>query len=166
MVLKLTRIADYGVLLMAKVAASEKPCVAAVELSGMTHIPAPTVSKILQTLLAGGVLSSVRGAKGGYSLVGAASDISVADILLCFDHELALTACNTDALNCEQQDNCTISHNWQGINRSIVRVLHHISLSDMMADDFSAEFCLASKPQFSPPLAVVAEPPCHACTGV
>jgi len=163
--LKLTRIADYGVLLMAKVAASEQPRLTAMDLSTMTHIPSPTVSKVLQTLLAGKLLFSVRGAHGGYALVRSAKDISVADILLCFDHELALTACNTEQTQCEQHDHCTISHNWQGINRSIVRVLRHISLTDMMADDFSAEFCLASKQQQFSPLSVMAEPPCQGCTG-
>jgi len=164
--LRLTRIADYGVLLMANLAASEKPRLTAADLSNMTHIPAPTVSKILQTLQGGALLSSVRGAHGGYALLRGAKDISVADILQCFDGKLALTECNLAESHCDQHEVCGISSNWQSINRSIARVLKTISLADMMADDFEPEFCLVTQQRASQwPIVIEESQPCHGCAG-
>ncbi len=143
--LRLTRIADYGVLLMASLAASDKDRLTAAELAQRTHIPQPTVSKILQRLLSGQLLDSVRGAHGGYALMRTAAAISLGEILQCLDHEMALTDCATHGVQCEQQDVCHLGRNWQGINRSIGRVLHSISLADMMAEDFAPEFCLVTQ---------------------
>lgn len=143
--LRLTRMADYGVLLMASLAASEKPRLTAAELAQRTHIPAPTVSKILQKLLAGRLLDSVRGAHGGYALMRPPVAMSLGEILQCLDHDMALTDCATHGTQCEQQDVCHLGNNWQGINRSIARVLHTISLADMMAEDFAPEFCLVTQ---------------------
>ncbi len=163
-VLRLTRIADYGVLLMASMAGSDKPRLTASELAARTRIPAPTVSKILQALLAGRLLTSARGAHGGYALALPAAEISVADILRCLDGELALTECAQHDSRCDQQAVCTISRNWQGINRSIARALRGISLADMMAEGFAPEFCLITERRRLP-LRLHASTACQECSG-
>lgn len=161
--LRLTRIADYGVLLMANMAASDRPRLTAADLATATRIPSPTVSKVLQTLLMGKLLISVRGAHGGYSLARTAEKISVAEILQCFDGDLALTECNQEHSQCDQHSVCGISRNWQGINRSIARVLRNISLSDMMAEQFEPEFCLVTKSRSNPSI-IPLEAESTACT--
>jgi len=84
--LRLTRVTDYGILLMTQLAKLEIGADAgrltANDLALSTRVPAPTVSKILQRLLHANLLDSVRGAHGGYRLARhhALEGISLADM--------------------------------------------------------------------------------------
>ncbi len=140
--LRLTKLTDYGILLMTHMATAEKDLFAAAELAESTRIPAPTVSKILQALLHEGMLESIRGAKGGYRLTRPATDINVRDIITVFEGSIALTECNLDHAHCDQSEGCTTSNNWKHINQAVSRALESISLADMTRQDFMPVFKL------------------------
>lgn len=140
--LRLTRLTDYGILLMTRMASSDKKLFAATELAESTRIPAPTVSKILQTLLHQGMLESIRGARGGYRLARPASQINVRDIIAVFEGDIALTECNLDHAHCDQSEACATSNHWKRINQAISQALESISLADMAEDNFMPVFRL------------------------
>ena len=140
--LRLTKLTDYGILLMTRMAASEQQRVTATELSDITHIPMPTVSKILQMLLHENLLSSTRGARGGYQLTRNAAEINVRDVINVFEGSIALTECNIEGSACEQHEVCSTSNNWKRINMAIGQVLENISLADMTRQDFVPVFRL------------------------
>ncbi len=67
--IKLSRITDYGIVLMAHLAEHEVDSTHnAREVAARTQLPPPMVSKILKLLAREGLLSSQRGSKGGYTL--------------------------------------------------------------------------------------------------
>ncbi len=141
--LRLTKLTDYGVLLMTQMAASQQSRFSASELAEATHIPMPTVSKILQMLLHEGMLHSMRGAKGGYELTRPANKINVRDVISVFEGSIALTECNLDdGGSCEQHDVCSTSRNWKRINQAVQQALQDISLADMTEQDFVPIFRL------------------------
>jgi len=140
--LRLTKLADYGVLLMSCMAASSRRVYAAAELSEMTRIPLPTVSKLLPMLQHEGLLESMRGVRGGYRLGRDASEISVRDIITVFEGQLALTECSMAEAHCDQHRVCSISRPWQYINAAMADVLADISLSDMADPGFRPRFHL------------------------
>jgi len=141
--LRLTKLTDYGILLMACMASSGQERFSAAELASSTHIPMPTVSKILQMLLHEGMLDSVRGAHGGYCLTRPAGDINVGDIIHVFEGSIALTECNLDGGgSCDQHEVCSTSNNWKRINQAVRQVLEDISLADMNEQDFVPVFRL------------------------
>jgi len=141
--LRLTKLTDYGVLLMTRMAAAGQDRFSAAELSESTHIPVPTVSKILQMLLHEGMLDSVRGAHGGYRLTRAAADINVRDVISVFEGSIALTECNLeDGGACDQHDVCSTSNHWKRINAAVREALEGISLADMTEQDFVPLFRL------------------------
>jgi len=144
--LRLTRVTDYGILLMTQLVKAECSDSAVRlttnDLAVATHVPAPTVSKILQSLLQAGLLHSVRGAHGGYMLSRPAADISLREVIHCLEGRIALTECNREQGDCEQLSVCTTSNNWKRINTSIRDVLEDISLEDMATDDFIPVFTL------------------------
>ena len=112
------------------------------DLALSTRVPAPTVSKILQSLLHAGLLDSVRGAHGGYCLTRPASEISLREIIHCLEGQIALTECNLEQGVCEQMAFCSTSHNWKRINAAIHHALDDISLADMAKDDFAPVFTM------------------------
>ena len=92
--MRLTHLADYAVVLMTAAArrdAGER--LSATELSGETGVPLPTAQKLMGQLAASGLLSSVRGAGGGFALARPAADISLADIVEAVEGPIALTMC-------------------------------------------------------------------------
>lgn len=140
--LRLTKITDYGILLLTHMASEQDRLFASNDLSLATRIPSPTVSKVLQALLGAGVLESIRGAKGGYRLARPASEISVREIINCFEGHIALTECNLDEGECEQLPFCTTSNNWKRINEAVRDALGSISLKDMTDQDFMPIFSM------------------------
>jgi len=144
--LRLTRVTDYGILLMTELAkldsGAEDARLTANDLALSTRVPAPTVSKILQSLLHASLLDSVRGAHGGYRLMRSASDISVRDIIHCLEGQIALTECNLEQGECDQLQFCSTSNNWKRINAAIHHALEGISLEDMATDGFIPVFTM------------------------
>jgi len=141
--LRLTKLTDYGILLMTHMATSSQARFSAAELSEATHIPLPTVSKILQMLLHEGMLNSIRGARGGYELTRPSNQINVRDVINVFEGSIALTECNLDDGGaCEQHDVCSTSNNWKRINQAVRQALGDISLADMGQQDFMPIFRL------------------------
>ncbi len=134
---RITRLTDYGVLLMTQLAKSAHEVHNAADLAGQVYVPLPTVSKILQILLHENLLASIRGAGGGYRLARHAADISVRDIIVALEGPIALTECNLEEGNCEQESHCATRANWRRINQALRHVLGDISLEDMIHPDFS-----------------------------
>ena len=93
--MRLTHLADYAVVLMT--AAARQPVgarLSATELSADTGVPLPTAQKLMGQLAASGLLSSVRGAGGGFALAKAPAEISLADIVEAVEGPIALTMCS------------------------------------------------------------------------
>ncbi|MDQ6950321.1 MAG: SUF system Fe-S cluster assembly regulator [Mariprofundales bacterium] len=138
--LRLSKITDYGMLLMSHLAASEQPVWKANGLSLATGVPAPTVSKVLQSLLNKNLLVSQRGAQGGYRLARQPSAITVKEVVDALEGEIALTECNSDHSQCDQQHDCALRGNWQRINEAMRTLLNSITLADMAGEDFQPRF--------------------------
>ncbi|TVR84657.1 MAG: SUF system Fe-S cluster assembly regulator [Rhodospirillales bacterium] len=132
--MRLSRLADYGVLLMSQMAASRDDVHSAQALSDATQLPLPTVSKVLSAMARAGLLVAQRGARGGFRLARSPRHISVADIIGAVDGPVALTQClehGPDA--CEVSVICPTRRGWQTINRAVQRALEAVSLHDLAA---------------------------------
>jgi FeS assembly SUF system regulator len=93
--MRLSHLADYAVVLMT--AAARRPTgerLSATELSADTGVPLPTTQKLMGQLAASGLLSSARGASGGFALARPAAEISLADIVEAVEGPIALTMCS------------------------------------------------------------------------
>ncbi len=137
--LRMTKQADYGIVLLSHMAREQKPDTpagrfAAPELAEVAGLPLPTVSKILKLLSRDGVLKSHRGVKGGYSLANPPAELSVVRMIEALDGPIAFTECIEDAPgSCSQEATCRIRGNWQLINDEVRGALKAISLADLVA---------------------------------
>ena len=131
--LKVSKLTDYGIGLMASLARQEsaKP-VTARDLAAETGLPLPTVSKLLKTLSGADLLNSTRGAAGGYALARRPEDISLAEMFEALEGPMALTECSgTDGGGCEIESTCGLKPNWSWINQELLKTLRGISLRAM-----------------------------------
>ena len=130
--LRLTKQADYGIVLMSCFASLPGKRLAAPELASETRLPLPTVSKILKLLCREGLLRSHRGVKGGYSLALSPDQISVAKMISVLDGPIAFTECIEDTPGvCSQESVCRLRANWQMINQTLRQALENISLAEL-----------------------------------
>lgn len=134
--IRITRKADYGILLMTSLAQAAGEPRSATALAQQRQLPLPMASKILKTLARTGLLLSQRGALGGYSLARSASAISAADIISALEGPLAITECSSDnEQGCARQEHCDMSSHWPRINQAIYAALQGISLAEMSGID-------------------------------
>ncbi len=141
--IKLSRMADYGVILMTQLARENGAVTTAADLSASCALPLPTVSKLLKQLSQDGLLESHRGTKGGYALARAAESISMADIIGAVEGPIALTDCiEVDGTICEIEALCPTRTNWRRINDVLTEALDGVSLAEMVlpAIDFMTLF--------------------------
>lgn len=132
--IRLSRLADYGVVLSTQLAREPGVIKTATELAGETGVPAPTASKVLKLLSQGDVLLSHRGAAGGFTLARAASEISVADIISALDGPIALTECVGERTGtCEIEALCPSRPNWRRINDAVIAALRDVTMAEMAA---------------------------------
>ena len=129
--LRISKLADYGTVVMAYLAEDPKRLCNARDIALHTHLSMPTVSKLLKRLTAAGLLSSVRGVKGGYCLQRDAQDISVADIIYALDEARGLTECSFLPNECVLRGVCHLQGNWRLISQAIASALGSVSLEAM-----------------------------------
>lgn len=131
---KLSRMADYGVVVLSRMARAPGEVVTAVQLAERTGLPQPTVAKTLKLLSRGGLIASHRGAQGGYSLDRAPGEVTVTEIITALDGPVALTACvDGSDDNCAVESLCPISGHWQRVNEAVKGALDSVSLADLTA---------------------------------
>ncbi|MDX8382258.1 MAG: SUF system Fe-S cluster assembly regulator [Ghiorsea sp.] len=141
--LRLSKMTDYGVLLMSELAKSVDNIQQTPILSEHTHIPQPTVRKVMTALIQADFVESVRGINGGYKLHKSPSNISVRDLIQCLEGNIALTDCEMSGKHaCEQSDVCGTRTNWLKINQAMRDALQNITLEDMVKTSFTPIFSM------------------------
>ena len=130
---RLSKMADYGTVVMTAMIHEPERSRSAAEIAAAIHVPVPTVSKILKILTRGGLLVSLRGAKGGYLLVRPPAQISLVDIIYAMDGPIGMTECSVTPGLCTQESSCAVRANWLRINHAVLAVLRTITLDLMIA---------------------------------
>lgn len=131
--IRMTRLTDYGIMLLTHIAGDPELLTHnARDLAARSHLPLPTVSKILKVLARQGLLVAHRGVKGGFSLARRPEEVSVAEIISALEGPIAITECSVHApRRCELERLCPVGSNWQRINQVVREALENITLSEM-----------------------------------
>src|SRR6476660_4540381 len=131
--MRLTHLADYAVVLMT--AAARYPAgarLSATELAEDTGVPLPTTQKLMGQLAASGLLTSSRGAGGGFVLARPAAEISLADIVEAVEGPIALTMCS-DSNNhqCLLDAHCRVKPHIGAVGNAVRGALGAVSLTSL-----------------------------------
>ncbi|MBV8207355.1 MAG: Rrf2 family transcriptional regulator [Acidobacteria bacterium] len=129
--LKLTKKADYGLIAMRHLAQNaEQGSCSAKDLADAYGIPQEALAKILQRLARAGLLKSMHGTRGGYTLSRDPHQISALEVIVAIDGPLFMTSCFSDR-NCDQTDRCTVREPLRKVGESIQEVLGRLTISEM-----------------------------------
>jgi len=132
--MRLSHLADYAVVLMT--AAARRPAgarLSATELSQETGVPLPTAQKLMGQLAGSGLLSSARGASGGFALARPAPEISLADIVEAVEGPIVMTACSAHEgpSDCALDAHCRVKPHMGVVGHAVRGALGAVSLTEL-----------------------------------
>jgi FeS assembly SUF system regulator len=130
--MRLSRLADYAIVLMTHVAQHPAESHAAAESAAATRLPVPTVARVMARLCRGGLLTSERGVKGGYRLARPAAQIPVGAVVSLFDGPVRLTRCaQSGPRQCEVESLCPSRIGLQRLNIAVRQALDDVTLAEL-----------------------------------
>lgn len=132
--MKLNKLTDYAVLMLTHMGESPGEVFTVPQLAQESGVPQPTVAKLMKQLGRGGIVTSQRGAGGGYTLHGTLVKISVARVIEALEGPISITGCVEGGdTSCDSLPLCPMSGNWNRVNQAIQEALEGVSLADMTA---------------------------------
>lgn len=133
--IRLTKQADYGILLMTQFArVGSSGVLSASDLSTRSGLSLPMVNKTLKLLSKAGLLVSTRGVNGGYRMSRDAGAITLEEVIAAVDGPIALTECHEHGgiHDCGISASCPTRLNWGIINEALRDSLSGITLLQMI----------------------------------
>jgi FeS assembly SUF system regulator len=140
--LKISRLTDYATAIVLYLE-KHNQLHSTDSLAKAVNLEIPTVSKILKLLTKATILTSIRGANGGYQLAKEVSDISLYDVIIAIEGSAGITECTSSESICIQEQGCDTRSGWQKVNDDIKNILLKMTIERM------AELNGASKPIIS-----------------
>jgi FeS assembly SUF system regulator len=135
--MRLTHLADYAVVIMTAAARREAGArLSASALAEETGVPVPTAQKLMGRLAAAGLLTSVRGAAGGFALARPGAEISLADIIEAVEGPIAMTQCSghEDASDCALDAHCRVKPHMTIVSNAVRGALGAVSLHSLASN--------------------------------
>ena len=138
--MKITSKGRYGLRAMVDLAVnSETEPVSIHSIGERQDISDGYLEQLIAKLRKAGLVTSVRGAGGGYKLAKPASEISVGDILRALEGSLDAVNCPglEEESSCDGSEFCVTKYVWQKINDSINRTVDEMKLDQLVEESRS-----------------------------
>ena len=115
---------------------NEEEAVSLQSIAERQNISMGYLEQLMRMLKREGLVSSVRGAGGGYHLAKPAAEISVGDILRALEGNLDAVTCpgNQENGGCQGADLCVTRFVWQRINDSITQAVDTMMLKQLVEE--------------------------------
>jgi Rrf2 family transcriptional regulator, cysteine metabolism repressor len=106
------------------------------EISTAEDLPRAYLEQLAFVLRDAGLVTSTRGAHGGYALTRPPGEIPMSEILRALEGPLAPMICATDdpahALDCDRTSTCTVNYLWIRVRDAIAGALSTMTLADLV----------------------------------
>ncbi len=132
---RLSKKVEYGLIAIRHIATQRtNDVVTAKEIAAIYRIPYELLAKVLQRLAKAGLLVSIQGLHGGYTLARRPEEIPVADIIHAIEGTTPTIAqCMTEgASSCEVYTTCTIKSPLTKVQANIERAFSSMTLSEIV----------------------------------
>lgn len=129
--MKLTTKGRYAVTAMLDLALHDREVVSLADIAARQDISLSYLEQLFARLRRSGLVASMRGPGGGYSLALPAEQISVAEIVVAINENIDATRCQGKE-NCHGDERCLTHQLWQELSEHIYRFLNETTLADLM----------------------------------
>lgn len=100
------------------------------DIASKRDIPLQFLEQLFSSLRKAGILNSHRGVRGGFSFKMLPEDISVLDVVVVLDGNVAPSACTAGAA-CDKMDRCVVKDVWIDVKSSVEAVLSAANIADL-----------------------------------
>lgn len=130
--MKLTTKGRYAVTAMLDLALRyDKGAVTLADIAKRQGISLSYLEQLFAKLRRSGLVDSVRGPGGGYTLAQEPSKISVAEIIVAINENIDATRCGGEK-NCHGDETCLTHQLWEDLSTRIYEFLNGITLGDLV----------------------------------
>lgn len=146
--MRLTAKSEYGLLAMIDLAlnSADQP-VSAREVSERQVIPAKYLEQLMVQLRQAGLVSAVRGARGGFVLDRAAEDITVLHVVEALEGPLHTTVCDGDrSETCGRSGACAAAAVWERATGALRDVFTATTIADLSRTQVRLDDAAGSAP--------------------
>lgn len=133
-VLKVTRQADYGLLLMAALAFhyAEGDYVSMRHIAENRKLPYRFLGKIITPLKKAKIVEALEGVNGGYRLARPPEKIFIREVLEALGESLSLVRCADSARACQSFCQCFSKKFWRDIQTQVDHLLDNYTVKDLV----------------------------------
>lgn len=127
---RISKATEYALAAVQHLALSGAPA-SARGLSERYHLPAGLMAKVLQRMAAAGIVASVQGAHGGYSLRVSPDELSFLQLSEAVDGPYRFAGCEADG-TCESQEHCSVSATVHQMGERVTELLSHMTIGPLL----------------------------------
>lgn len=102
------------------------------EIAKRENISLKYLEQVINPLRAAGLVKSIRGSKGGYSLAKPPSEICLYDVVETLEGPLNLLECLRDPKVCQKIPFCVTRDIWKEVSEAISKIFYSVTLEDMV----------------------------------
>jgi Rrf2 family cysteine metabolism transcriptional repressor len=130
--MKLSTRGRYGTRALIELALHEgNGSVSLKEIAANQELSLQYLEHLISPLIAGGLVKSMRGAKGGIRLAKPASEITLADVLGLLEGSNAPVECVDQPEACHRSKHCATRDVWTEVKESVDGILGSVTLEDI-----------------------------------
>ncbi len=133
--MQVSRELDYGVRAIVVLATNEGQVLSKRRIAEEFRVPVNFLALILPKLVRSGLVESLPGPKGGYRLARPAAGISIYDVMMAVDGELAFNRCLDDAVGCDMRERCPVTHFWKRLQQDAIISLKGATFDRIVANN-------------------------------
>jgi Rrf2 family protein len=102
------------------------------EISKRQNISVKYLEQLIRPLKKAGIISSIRGAKGGHLLSQKPDQITLGEIVRIFEVQSDLVDCVSYPEKCSMSDDCQVRLVWQEATQDMYKKLDNTTIADLV----------------------------------
>lgn len=104
------------------------------DIAGREGISEKYLESIIKTLVKGGILTGLRGKGGGYRLIRDPNQLTVKEVLMLTEGDIAPVSCLSDDEPCPHGPGCPTMAMWRRLDALIDQFFSGITITDLMPE--------------------------------
>lgn len=131
--MKLSTRSRYGTRILLELSrrGGDKP-VQVGEISRKQGIPVKYLEQLIRVLKQAGLVTSVRGPKGGHVMAKPPSEITLGQLVRLFEGQTELVVCISEPEKCTMSDDCRVRLAWMKATEALYKILDATTIEDVM----------------------------------
>lgn len=138
--MKLSTRSRYGTRIIMELARRDgaKP-IQVSEIARVQQIPVKYLEQLIRTLKQAGLITSVRGSKGGHQLDRPPESITIGQLVRLFEGQTDLVACVSAPDQCAKAEECRVRTVWIEATEAMYEKLDSVTIADLICEPINTK---------------------------